>query len=89
MEILEEHRKNCEREGKYVEAEMAKNRIDELKVQEEQKRKDALRLKQQQERLEIEEAHLMEFNQFNENWDKRMNEFAMHGDQLLKALEEK
>lgn len=34
-EILEEHRKNCENEGKYVEAEMAKNRIAELKIQEE------------------------------------------------------
>ena len=26
LEILEEHRKNCERQGKYVEAEIAKNR---------------------------------------------------------------
>jgi hypothetical protein len=25
-QILEEHRKNCERQGKYVEAEIAKNR---------------------------------------------------------------
>ena len=33
IEILEEHRKNCERDGKYVEAEMAKNRIEELKAQ--------------------------------------------------------
>ena len=33
IEILDEHRKNCEREGKYVEAEMAKNRIEELKAQ--------------------------------------------------------
>jgi hydrogenase accessory protein HypB len=29
--VLEEHRKQCEMEGKYVEAEMAKNRIEELK----------------------------------------------------------
>ena len=31
--VLEEHRKQCEQEGKYVEAEMAKNRIEELKQQ--------------------------------------------------------
>jgi hypothetical protein len=31
--VLEEHRKTCEMEGKYVEAEMAKNRITELKQQ--------------------------------------------------------
>lgn len=30
--VLEEHRRTCEREGNFVEAEMAKNRIEELKV---------------------------------------------------------
>eukprot|EP00997_Jenningsia_sp_PLL12_P005780 NODE_2312_length_946_cov_95.160535_g1902_i0.p1 GENE.NODE_2312_length_946_cov_95.160535_g1902_i0~~NODE_2312_length_946_cov_95.160535_g1902_i0.p1 ORF type:complete len:61 (+),score=8.51 NODE_2312_length_946_cov_95.160535_g1902_i0:51-233(+) len=34
IEVLEEHRKQCETEGKYVDAEMAKNRIAELKQQE-------------------------------------------------------
>jgi hypothetical protein len=29
--VLEEHRLTCEREGKYVEAEMAKNRVAELR----------------------------------------------------------
>jgi hypothetical protein len=33
IEILEEHCKQCEQSGKYVEAEMAKNRIKELKEQ--------------------------------------------------------
>jgi hypothetical protein len=32
LQILEEHRRNCERQGKYVEAEIAKNRLEELKV---------------------------------------------------------
>ena len=31
--VLEDHRETCQREGKYVEAEMAKNRIAELKQQ--------------------------------------------------------
>jgi hypothetical protein len=34
LAVLEEHRKNCEREGNFVEAEMAKSRIEELKMQE-------------------------------------------------------
>ena len=38
LEILEEHRKNCERQGKYVEAEIAKNRLEELKLHEENRR---------------------------------------------------
>ena len=39
LEILEEHRKNCERQGKYVEAEIAKNRLEELKLHEENRRR--------------------------------------------------
>ena len=31
--VLEDHRVTCEREGKYVEAEMAKNRVAELRQQ--------------------------------------------------------
>ena len=42
LEILEEHRKNCERQGKYVEAEIAKNRLDELKLHEENRRRVSL-----------------------------------------------
>ncbi len=62
IEILEQHRKKCEKEGKYVEAEMAKNRVSEIKAQEIQKFKDNLKSKQLSEKLEVEEAHLVEFN---------------------------
>ena len=37
--MFQEHRRNCERQGKYVEAEIAKNRLDELKLHEENRRK--------------------------------------------------
>ena len=87
IEILDEHRKNGEREGKYVEAEMAKNRIEELKAQDLQKRFEELRLRHKTEAAEIEEAHLQEFNAFNQNWDKRMNEFQVHGMNLLHGTE--
>ena len=39
LEILEEHRKNCERQGKYVEAEISKNRLEELRLHEENRRR--------------------------------------------------
>lgn len=32
LAVLEDHRKNCEREGNFVEADMAKKRIEELKI---------------------------------------------------------
>jgi len=39
LEFLEEHRKNCEKQGKYVEAEIAKNRLEELRLHEENRRR--------------------------------------------------
>lgn len=89
IEILEEHCKQCEQSGKYVEAEMAKNRIKELKEQKKQMDMDELQTRQQNENIELEETHIMEFNNFNQEWDKRMNEFEVHSAQLVKALEEK
>ena len=44
----------CEREGKYVEAEMAKNRIDELKQQDFDRRSQELIFNQTQQREECE-----------------------------------
>lgn len=89
IEILEEHCKQWEAQGKYVEAEMAKNRIKELKEQKKQMDLDELMTRQQNENIELEETHILEFNNFNQEWDKRMNEFQMHSSQLIKALEEK
>ena len=48
-------------EGKYVEAEMAKNRIEELKVQDYNRRREQLVYDQASEREEVEQAHLMEY----------------------------
>ena len=45
---MEEHRKTCENEGRYVEAEMAKNRVSELKEQDFQRRREELLFNQAQ-----------------------------------------
>lgn len=81
--ILEEHRKNCERQGKYVEAEIAKNRLEELKVHEENRRKEAMRSRQIAERLGVEEAHMLEFQQFNHVWDRKMDEYERNVEELV------
>ena len=70
--VLEEHRKQCEMEGKYVEAEMAKNRIEELKVQDYNRRREQLVYDQARERDEVEQAHLMEYQDFNKRWDEAL-----------------
>ncbi|CAM9518455.1 unnamed protein product, partial [Choristocarpus tenellus] len=89
LEILEEHRRNCERQGKYVEAEIAKNRLDELKLHEENRRKEAMRSRQIAERLGVEEAHMLEFQQFNMVWDKKMTDYEHHAEDMVYAMRER
>jgi len=89
IEILYEHQINCEKQGKYVEAELAKNRISELKKKEKQRQDESLRQKQMNEKLEIEQAHLVEFNEFNREWDEKMNDFHSHAQILEKGMLEK
>ena len=86
LQLLEEHRKNCERQGKYVEAEIAKNRLEELKLHEENRRKEAMRSRQIAERLGVEEAHMLEFQQFNMVWDKKMEAYEGHAETLVEAM---
>ena len=87
LQILEEHRKNCERQGKYVEAEIAKNRLEELKLHEENRRREAMRSRQIAERLGVEEAHMLEFQQqFNIVWDKKMQEYEQHTARLEEEM---
>jgi len=56
--VLEEHRNTCEIEGKYVEAEMAKNRIAELKYQDYERKRNELLFNQTQQKEECEQAHI-------------------------------
>ena len=51
---MEEHRTTCEREGRYVEAEMAKNRIQELKDTEFNRTMEELYFMHEQQRQECE-----------------------------------
>ena len=46
VQILDEHRKTCEREGKYIEADIAKKRLEELRQHEESRRQEGLRSRQ-------------------------------------------
>ena len=89
IEILKEHQQKCEDDGRYVEAEMAMNRIKELKKQHQENTKCDLEEKHSNDLIELEESHIQEFNNFNSEWDSRMNEFQSHSKQLIDALEEK
>jgi len=87
--ILEEHRKNCELQGKYVEAEIAKNRLEELRNHEFSRRKEALRSRQIAERLGVEEAHMLEFQQFNAAWESKFSEYENKAQELDKRMKDR
>jgi hypothetical protein len=89
LQILEEHRKNCERAGKYVEAEIASQRLTELRVHEENRRRESLRSRHIAERLGVEEAHMLEFQQFNIVWDRKMRDYEQHALELTASIKER
>lgn len=89
IQVLEEHRKNCEKQGKYVEAEIAKNRLEELRLHEENRRREQMRSRQIAETLGVEEAHMMEYQEFNVEWDKKMADYEQHSKELLQEMKER
>ena len=48
-----------------------------------------MRSRQIAERLGVEEAHMLEFQQFNMVWDKKMTEYERHAEELVEAMKER
>jgi len=89
LRALEEHRKKCEKEGKYMEARVAAKRLNDLKVHEEQKRKQEVKARHLSERLDAERAFAMEQEQHNKLWEEKIMEYeALVAEQMdrLKKL---
>jgi len=86
LEVLEKHRLDCERQGKYEDAELAKTRLEQLREHEENRRREELRSQQLAERLGVEEAHMKELQEFHEIWDQKVNEFEGHAVNLQTTL---
>ena len=86
---LQEHQRNCERLGRYTEAEIAKARLAELKQHEESRRRETLRARQLAEVLAVEEAHMMEFQQFNMLQDAKGAAFEQNAQALMDSLRER
>jgi len=86
LDVLERHRIECERQGKYEEAELARTRLEQLRKHEENRRREELRSQQLAERLGVEEAHMMELQEFTEIWDRKAAEFEAHAAGLQNTL---
>ena len=75
IRALEEHKKKCEMEQKYLEAQQTSKRLTQLKYQEEEKRLKQIGERQGREKQEAEKAFNLEMEQFNSIWDERITKY--------------
>lgn len=85
METLEAHMRNCERLGRYSEADVARSRLAEVKEHELFRRKEAMRSRHLSDMLGVEELYVQEFAHFQQAWHDRMA--AFEGDAAATLLE--
>jgi len=78
-----------EKQGNFVEAEIAQNRINELKNQLNTKMQEQLKSRHLNEKLELEENHVQEFNQFNKDWEEKEGKFKSQAEQQQETIKQK
>ena len=69
LQVLEEHRKICEKEGKLDEASAARKRLKELRIINENRKRDELVNKHAIEMEALEKAHLQEIKELLAKWN--------------------
>lgn len=72
---MEEHRKNCEQHEKYIEAEIAEKRIEELKADEYKRQQDSMRASHIAVKLKVEESTMLEIQQITSKWNNKINDY--------------
>lgn len=76
FQILETHRKSCQREGRHDEAELTRLRIIELRAHEEKAKKEYLKKKHKADQESLEEAHRIEIKQHQRSWEEDILAFS-------------
>ena len=96
--VLKKYEKECQDEARYLEAEMAKHRVNDLKKYMADFKKEILQnyhLKEVnkkdlwKKKCEIEEAYISEVEKFNTFWDAKEKEFEENAQKIEKEFEEK
>lgn len=89
LQILEEYRLKCEDDGNYLEAGRAFDQYETLRKQEEKRQHKSLKAKQISERMDVQSAHSMQYEEFNKAWDKYMDEYDQMAQMYIQQLKEK
>ncbi|GMF38347.1 unnamed protein product [Phytophthora fragariaefolia] len=87
--ILEEYRLKCEEDGNYLEAQRADSQLTALRRQEFKRQSKSLKARQISERQDVQIAHNMQFNDFNQAWDQYMEEYDRMAQAYVKQMTEK
>lgn len=72
ISLIYDHQKICQKEGKYIQADLAKKKLVQLKSQLQNKVKIEMKERHKNELGEVEKAHLQEFTEFNKYWDVKI-----------------
>ena len=86
---MREQCKAYEREEKFKKAELIKRQIKEELLKDEAKAYEDIQVKQDNERIELEDSHLLEYQEFISNWDKRLNSHKKDSDEQIFSMIEK
>lgn len=73
--VLTAFKEKCVAQGKYLDAEKAKQKILKLKVEEAKYKENELKQRQQKETEEVEQGHIQDFQEFNQMWEKELSDF--------------
>ncbi|GMF26058.1 unnamed protein product [Phytophthora lilii] len=87
--ILKEYRLKCEEDGNYLEAQRADSQLTALRRQEFKRQSKSLKARQIAERQDVQIAHNMQFNDFNQAWDQYMEEYDRMAQAYVKQMTEK
>lgn len=87
--ILEEYRVKCEEDGNYLEAARALKQLGVLRKQEEKRQQKAIRARQISERQDVQLAHNMQYSDFNQNWDKYMEDYDNMAQMYIQQMTER
>lgn len=84
--MLSDYENECAMDGRYIEAEMAKHKKDELrklviKIEKEKALNNHLK-----EKVEVEEAYLAEFNDFQKRWSRKLEKFDVKVEESRKDM---
>eukprot|EP00996_Jenningsia_fusiforme_P001566 NODE_243_length_2616_cov_4.208414_g221_i0.p1 GENE.NODE_243_length_2616_cov_4.208414_g221_i0~~NODE_243_length_2616_cov_4.208414_g221_i0.p1 ORF type:complete len:329 (-),score=86.31 NODE_243_length_2616_cov_4.208414_g221_i0:1439-2425(-) len=78
IHVLSQYRTACERCGNYQEAELVQQVVRQLRLEDESRHISAIAVQQENERQGLEEAHMLEFQNFNRIWNEKIASFEEH-----------